>query len=74
MLGRGFEDHMENMEQVFSRFRDFKLKLKPSKCELLKRDIIFLGHNVSSEGGSPNPGKIKEVKERPMPMNEADFE
>ena len=40
-LGRGFEDHMKIMEQVLSRFRDFKLKLKPSKCELLKRDIIY---------------------------------
>ena len=41
ILGRGFEDHMMHMEQVLSWFRDFKLK--PSKCELLKRDIIFYG-------------------------------
>ena len=41
---------MKHMEQVLSRFRDFKLKLMPSKCELLKRDIIFLGHKVSREG------------------------
>ena len=41
ILGRGFEDHMNNMEQVLSQFRDFKLKLKPSNCELLKRHIIF---------------------------------
>ena len=45
ILGMSFEDHMKNMEQVLSRFRDFKLKLKPSKCELLK------GHKVSREGG-----------------------
>ena len=50
-MGRGFGDHMKNMEQVLSRFRDFKLKLKPSKCELLKRDIISLGRTVSREGG-----------------------
>ena len=36
---------MKNMEQVLSRFRDFKLKLKPSKCELLKR------HNFSGSQG-----------------------
>ena len=45
ILGRGFEDHMKNMEQVLSQFRDFKLKLKPSKCELLKR------HNFSGSQG-----------------------
>ena len=42
---------MKNMEQVWSWFQDFKLKLKPSQCELLKRDIIFLGHKDSREGG-----------------------
>ena len=62
ILGRSFEDHMKNMEQVLSRFRDFKLKLKSSKCELLKRDIIFLGHKVSREGVSPNPGKVREAQ------------
>ena len=50
ILGRGFEDHMKNMEQVLSQFRNFKQKFKPSKCELLKRDIIFLDHKVSREG------------------------
>ena len=74
ILGRGFEDHMKNMEQVLSRFRDFKLKLKPSKCELLKRDIIFLGHKVSKEGVSPNPGKVKEVKEWSTPKNKTELE
>ena len=41
ILGRSFEDHIKNMEQVLSRFRDFKLTLKPGKCGLLKR------HNFS---------------------------
>ena len=40
ILGRDFKDHMKNMEQVLSLFRDLKFKLKPSKCELLKRDIL----------------------------------
>ena len=45
ILGRSFEDHMKNMEQVLSRFRDFKLKLKPSKCELLKRHNFSGSHD-----------------------------
>ena len=73
ILVRGFEDHMKKMEHVLSRFRDFKLKLKPSKCELLKRDIIFLGLKVSREGVSPNPGKVKEVKEWPSQKNKTEL-
>ena len=62
ILGRSFEDHMKNMEQMLSRFWDFKLKLKPIKCELLKRDIIFLGHKVSRKRVCPNPVKVREVR------------
>ena len=67
-MGRGFGDHMKNMEQVLSRFRDFKLKLNPSKCELLKRHH-FSGSHGKQGGVSPNPGKIKEVKEWPTPKH-----
>ena len=49
ILGRGFEDHMKNMEQVLGLFQDFKLKLKPSTCVLLKRDICFLGHKQGTK-------------------------
>ena len=52
---------MNNMEQVLSQFRDFKLK--SSKCGLLKSDIIFLGDKVNRDCVSPNPEKVKEVKE-----------
>ena len=52
ILGRGFEDHMNNMEQVLSRFQDFMLKLKPSKCELLKRDIILRVTRLAGRGES----------------------
>ena len=65
---------MKNMEQVLSWFRDFKLKLKPSMCELLKRDIIFLGHKVSRKGVSPNPVKVRKVIEWPTPKNKTELE
>ena len=65
---------MKNMEQVLSRFQDFKLILKPSKCDLLKRYIFFGGHKVNREGVGPNPRKVKEVKEWSMPRNKADLE
>ena len=41
---------------------------------MLKRDIILLGHKVSREGVSPNPGKVREVKEWPTPKNKIELE
>jgi hypothetical protein len=31
------------------------LKMKPEKCQLLKRELIFLGHLISCQGIQPNP-------------------
>jgi len=43
------------------------LKLKPSKCNLLRAEVKILGHVVSAEGVSSDPSKIKVVKEWPVP-------
>ena len=37
ILRRGFEEHMKNMEQILSQFRDFKVKLTSSKCDFGRR-------------------------------------
>ena len=65
---------MNNMEQVLSQIRDVMLKLKLRKCELLKRDKFFLDHKISREGVSPNPGKVKELKQWPTPKNKTELE
>ena len=43
------------------------LKLKPSKCDLFRKEIKYLGHVVSKEGVSTDPDKIKSVTEWPQP-------
>jgi len=49
------EEHIERLEMLFERLRQANLKLKPSKCKLLRAEISFLGHVVSGEGVSMDP-------------------
>lgn len=50
VLGASFEEHLQNLENVFKKFRDYGLKLKPKKCALFKTSVEFLGRSVSTKG------------------------
>ena len=44
------EEHLECLRVVFKRFREFNLKLKPSKCSFFQLEIIYLAHHVLQWG------------------------
>ena len=43
------------------------LKLKPSKCEFLKDEVVHLGYVVCKDGIKPNPKVIESVKHLKTP-------
>jgi hypothetical protein len=43
MLGKDFQSHLDNLREVFLRFREFDLKFKPKKCKLFQTRLEFLG-------------------------------
>jgi len=63
------EEHLLRLRKLFDRLRIAKLKLKPSKCNLLRAEVNFLGHVVSGEGVSTDPGKIEVVRDWPTPSD-----
>ena len=38
------EEHLHRLHVVFDWFREYNLKLKPSKCSLFKEEINYLAH------------------------------
>jgi len=67
------ETHLERLVQVLQRLRAENLKLKPSKCHLLQRKVLFLGHVVSEEGVATDPTKIAAVNDWPVPRRIRDL-
>ena len=57
------EDHLTQLAEVLRLLQSAGLKLKPSKCDLLKKEVVFLGHVVNGCGVSPNPKLISAVKD-----------
>ena len=61
------EEHLHRLKAFISKLRAAGLKLKPTKCDLFKQQINYLGHVVSKEGVSTDPDKITAVTEWPQP-------
>jgi len=72
VYGRDFDEHLERLAEVFRRFRQAGLKLKPSKCCFLRPRVPYLGHVISAEGVSTDPAKIEAVKRWPVPSRVTD--
>ena len=59
---------------ALERLKQAELKLKPSKCELSKRRVKYLGHIVSSQGVATGPEKVEAIKHWPSPGNLKDLQ
>ena len=72
VLGRTFEEHSNNLQQVLDRFRQANLKLRPKKCKIFQHRVSFVGHVVSAEGIATAPEKISCIQawEFPRTMTE----
>ena len=63
------ETHLENLREVFQRLKESNLKLNPEKCNLFCKTVTFLGHQVSEDGITTDPDKIRAIKEWPRPSS-----
>ena len=62
-----FEEELERLKQVFERLAHAGLKLKPKKCFLFRKRVSYLGHVVTEEGITADPGKVEQVRTWPVP-------
>lgn len=64
--------HMLKIEEVFLRLRKYNLKLSPSKCDLLRKEISYLGHKITDKGIKPDESLTSVVKNFPIPKSQKD--
>ena len=58
---------LDRIELVFSRLKQYQLKIKPKKSFFFQTEVSFLGHVLSAKGISPNPEKVDKVRDWPIP-------
>ncbi|CAH8621403.1 unnamed protein product [Schistosoma margrebowiei] len=63
------DEHYQHLTLLFQRLSDNGIVVNPDKCELGKREIIFLGHVINQEGILPCDDKVQSRKEYNMPSS-----
>ena len=74
VLGKSFHDHLVNLAEVLTRFRNHGLRLKSKKCIFFQKSVEFLGRVVSENSISMSDVDIKTVRDWPTPQCSKDVE
>ena len=69
IYSRSEKEHLEHLEEIFTRLKAAGLKLKLEKCCFFKKHIQYLGHLISADGIQPLPEKLKSIAKMPAPRN-----
>ena len=69
IIGPDFNVFLDSHRQVFTALSKFNLKLKSSKCHLLKKQISFIGRCIDEKGMRPDPKYIEGIMEIAPPKN-----
>ena len=67
IIGKNFDEHLQNLSLVLSKLLSAGIKISPSKCKLFKTKMSFLGHMISRNGIEADPEKCKVIKEMKRP-------
>ena len=61
VASRGREQHLQHLEKIFQKFSSYCLHINLLKNQIMKGNVIFLGHIVSNKAIFPEASKVDEV-------------
>lgn len=68
-----WREHVQHLEQVFSRLQDAGLTVKAKKCKFGRGEVSYLGHVVGQGMRRPQELKVQAIKEFPLPQTKKDL-
>jgi hypothetical protein len=70
VYAKSLTDHDTKLREVLDRLRTYRLKLQPDKCEFLRKEVNYLGHQITETGGRLDPQKVAAIERFATPTNQ----
>ena len=74
VFSRRLTPHLDDLRAVFTRILGAGLKLKPSKCQRFRNEVLYLGHIINTSGVAPDPDKLRVFSTWPVPATVCDVQ
>ena len=69
IFSKSFAQHLHDLDLVFSKLRDAKLTLQPTKCNFACKQVKYLGHIINKDGIQVDPEKTQAISTFPIPKS-----
>ena len=73
VYSKTLEEHLQRMHVMFDHLCEHGLKLKPTKCNLFRMELIYLAHHVSKHGVKPSKQNVASIVACPPPKTYTDI-
>ncbi|KAK8764954.1 hypothetical protein V5799_032438 [Amblyomma americanum] len=73
IASRTLDEHLAHLRKVLNVARANNLKLNYDKLKLGLPSVTYLGHQLSKQGITPDPSKVKAISAIPAPTSKAEL-
>ncbi|GBG66515.1 hypothetical protein CBR_g63097 [Chara braunii] len=63
------EEHVAHLDKVLSLLRQHKFKINGEKCEFGCTCVLYLGHEISTQGLKPDDAMVASIRDWPRPQS-----
>jgi hypothetical protein len=63
------QQHKKHVRMVLEKLNEAKLIINKKKCLFNRKELTFLGFNISAQGIKPAPQKVEAIQSWPVPTN-----
>jgi hypothetical protein len=63
LYARSLADHNTKLPEVLDRLRKYRLKLQVYKCQFLRKEVNYLGHQITEDRARPDPQKVAAIEQ-----------